>query len=416
MSTVITIILLVVVLLQISTLVFLAKRKNVDMRDNLEEAFARRVDEIRNAIALSNSATSDALFKGLTATNDRIMYQVRGMSDSNAQKIHEMREELARCFLDIRADLRNNLNDVRSDNAKQLEKMRETVDEKLTLTLNDRLKQSFNIISERLDAVNKGIGEMQNLADGVTDLRKTLSNVKTRGTWGEISLEGILQDILTPEQYERNCNVCGSGDRGRVDFAVILPGPNNDKVYLPIDVKFPIEDFQRMNEAFAAGDDALYKQSQNALISRIKADAHRISEKYIQPPKTTDFALLYLPSEGLYGEVIRQYGLVEELQNNYKIIPAGPMNVSAMLSTVRMGFRTLSIQKYSKEIYSLLAMFRKEFIKFAEIVTKAQGQINTVSKSLDEAGRKTESISKKLSKMDNLDISEEEDLISSLQE
>ncbi|MDR2266163.1 MAG: DNA recombination protein RmuC [Christensenellaceae bacterium] len=379
-----------------------------DSHYEIAELIDRSTNEMRRSLNAFGASTTDTLFKGVNATNNQILTHVKAMSDINAQKTLEIRDALSAGLLETRADLRQALLDVRTDNNKQLERMRETVDQKLSTTLDERLAKSFNFISERLEAVNKSLGEMQALSDGVTELRRTLTNVKSRGTWGEVSLDAILSDILTPEQYERNSNIGEFGDRGRVDFAVVLPGSNDGKVFLPIDVKFPVEDYLRMSDSLTEGDIENYNKNVATFTARVRLEAKRIAEKYIKPPRTTDFAVMYLPTEGLFGEILRRRGLIEELQNNYKVIPAGPANISAMLNALRQGFRNLTISKYSKEIYALLSAFRKEFLVFSDIVSRAQGQLNTASKSLEEAGRKTDTIKRKLERLDSVETVVEE--------
>ncbi|MDR0696245.1 MAG: DNA recombination protein RmuC [Christensenellaceae bacterium] len=413
LSVVSFILIILVVVLLLSVISKLNRRPiKQDQNYELREMFDRSSSETRHTLSAFSASIGDLLFKGINSTNNQILSNIKTMSEANTQKISDMRESLKSGLSETRLELRQVLNDVRLDNNNQLEKMRETVDEKLSNTLDERLTKSFNFISERLEAVSKGLGEMHSLSDGVVELRKTLTNVKTRGTWGEISLESILSDILTPEQFEKNSNVGDLGDRGRVDFAIILPGNDSNHVYLPIDVKFPIEDYQRITDASIEGDLEAYNKSVSAFCTRVKTEAKRISEKYIRPPKTTDFAVMYLPTEGLFAEVLKQRGLLDELQNIYKIIPAGPTNISAMLGVVRQGFKNITISKYSKEIYSVLSAFRKEFLLFSEIVSKAQGQLNTASKSLEEAGKKTDTIKRKLERIDTIS---ESDIASSLE-
>ncbi|MDR0752171.1 MAG: DNA recombination protein RmuC [Christensenellaceae bacterium] len=408
---VLTFVLLTVCIFLILSIISKLNSRSVKHDQNYEirDLFDRSSSETRHSLSAFSASIGDLLFKGINSTNNQILANVQAMSEVNTQKISEMRESLKSGLYETRIELRQVLNDVRHDNNVQLERMRETVDEKLSSTLDERLTKSFNLISDRLEAVSKGLGEMHTLSDGVVELRKTLTNVKSRGTWGEISLESILSDILTPDQYEKNSNVGDVGDRGRVDFAIILPGSESSKVYLPIDVKFPTEDYQRMTDAYIEGDSENYNKSLTGFCSRVKAEAKRISEKYILPPKTTDFAVMYLPTEGLFAEVLKQRGLLDELQNTYKIIPAGPTNISAMLGVVRQGFKNITISKYSKEIYSALSTFKKEFHLFAEIVTKAQGQLNTASKSLEEAGKKTDTIKRKLEKIETISSPDNEE-------
>ena len=292
--------------------------------------------------------------------------------------------------------------------------MKQVVEEKLTATLNERLSQTFKAISERLDEVNKGLGEMRNLTTGVTDLKKMLGNVKTRGVFGEVSLRNILENILTEEQYACQFNLSGREDDGRrvVDFAVILPGQSKeDKVYLPIDAKVPLEDYQRLVSAADEGDKQKTEEASKALVNAIKIQAKSIKENYIIPPKTVNFALMYLPIEGLYAEVVRNAGLLEELREKYKIIPAGPTTISALLNSLQIGFKTLAIQRSSKEIYESLIKFRGDFAKFTELLEKAQSQISLAGRTLDDATKRTNTIIKKLDKVESLTPPEDGELV-----
>ena len=305
--------------------------------------------------------------------------------------------------------MEKSLKDVREDNEKQLGAMRNVVEQKLTETLGERLSSTFNAINERLDAVNKGLGEMQSLNNGVTDLRKVLSNVKTRGIWGEVSLENLLDGILTREQYVIQKNVSGKRNGEAVDFAVVLPGKSEGKVYLPIDVKFPLEDYQRLVDSSESGNVVAMQEAVKGLENAIKTQAKSIKEKYLNPPLTTDFALMYLPIEGLYAEVIRNPGLIEELQSRYKVVPCGPTTISAILNSLQLGFRTLAIQRSSKEVFDLLAAFRKDFEKFVANLDQAQRQVEGAGRTLEDATKRTSIIMKKLNKVETLPLPEAEE-------
>lgn len=403
-------------------IVLITRKKSAVGTDNeIVKSIKDETSLIKTVIETSGRQSSQSLFEGVKATNNQVLESVKEINKLNSAKITEMREELSKSLNDMRHDLtdslkevrtglKDSLKDVRDDNEAKLKEIRDVVDEKLSETLNKRLTESFNVISERLEAVSKGLGEMQTLAGGVNDLKRVLSNVKTRGIWGEIALEALLSDILVPEQYEKNCNVGGRGCRERVDFAIILPGSGDEKLYLPIDVKFPVEDFHRLIESGSRGD-AAYADIEKQFIKRIKEEAKSIKDKYIKPPHTTDFAVLYLPVESLYAEVLKVSGLQEKLQKEYNVIPAGPTTVSALLQSLRMGFKTLKIQKCSKEIFSVLTSFQKDFDRFANLVEQAHTQINRASDTLDDAGRKTKSIKKQLSKIENFDMIDSEDNI-----
>lgn len=295
----------------------------------------------------------------------------------------------------------------------KLEKMRETVDEKLHKTLEQRLGQSFKIVSDRLEAVQKGLGEMQHLANGVGDLKKVLSNVKTRGILGEIQLGNILEQIMAPEQYEANVKT-KQGSNDHVEYAIKLPGKEKqgDEVYLPVDAKFPQESYLRLQDAFDRGDVIGIEQATKALVVSIKRFAKEIHDKYIDPPHTTDFGILFLPIEGLFAEVVRQPDLVAVLQRDYKIIITGPTTLAALLNSMQMGFKTLAIQKRSSEVWQVLGAVKNEFGKFGGVLEKAQKKINDANKDLDAlVGTRTRMMLSKLKNVEELPSNDAQDLI-----
>lgn len=295
----------------------------------------------------------------------------------------------------IRKTMETKISDLTADNNKQLEQMRQTVDEKLQKTLEDRITQSFKLVSERLEDVYKGLGEMQNLAAGVGDLKKVLSNVKTRGILGEVQLGAILEQILSPEQYAENVITKTTGAE-RVEFAVKLPGDEDGQVWLPIDAKFPGDAYAKLMDAYEAGDSALVAEAAKNLERVIKAEAKDIKDKYIEPPYTTDFGIMFLPFEGLYAEVVRR-GLVETLQRDYKVNIAGPTTMAALLNSLQMGFRTLAIQKRSSEVWNILGAVKTEFDKFGGVLAETQKKITKVNEDLDKLiGTRTRSIMRKL--------------------
>ena len=304
------------------------------------------------------------------------------------------------------------LKSIREDNTEQLEKMRQTVDEKLQSTLEKRLGESFKIVSDRLELVHKGLGEMQTLASGVGDLKKVLTNVKTRGILGEYQLENILEQLLTAEQYGKNVQT-KKGSQANVEFAVILPGKSDDKkVWLPIDSKFPIEDYQILLEAYDLGDKIAIQQAQKILINKIESFAKDISTKYIDPPNTTDFAIMFLPIESLYAEVLRHVGLFEKLQKTYRITITGPTTLSALLNSLNMGFRTLAVQKRSSEVWEVLEAVKTEFDKFAGHLDKVQKQLDTASSSLGTlSSTRTNAINRKLRGINTLETSKAQNIL-----
>lgn len=322
---------------------------------------------------------------------DRQMTRVTRTLDEklavNEQRLNEMRRTLDESMVRLQGE-----------NEKKLEQIRVTVDEKLNSTLDKRLGESFRTVSERLEQVYKGLGEMQNLAAGVGDLKKVLTNVKTRGVWGEVQLASLLEQYLAPGQYDVNVAV-KPGSAERVEFAVRLPGrgDGDQVVYLPIDSKFPMEDYRRLMDASEAGDKDGTDAATAALVAAIKNEARRIHSKYIDPPHTTDFAIMFLPVEGLYAEVLRQNGIVEWLQNEYRIVVTGPTTLLALLNSLQMGFRTIAIEKRSSEVWELLGAVKTEFGKFAVLLDKTQKRLRMASDSIEDAARKTRTIQRKLS-------------------
>jgi len=328
-------------------------------------------------------------------------------SDFNTQQ-SQLNKQTTDGLKDIRTTVENQLKEVRADNTKQLNEMRNTVDEKLQTTLEKRLGESFKQVSERLEQVHKGLGEMQTIATGVGDLKKVLSNVKTRGVLGEYQLANILEQLLTPDQYAQNV-ATKKGSQANVEYAIKLPGKASDKeVWLPIDSKFPIESYDLMQQAFDQGDKVLIDAAQKQLLKAIESFAKEISSKYIDPPHTTDFAIMFLPVESLYAEVLRHPGLFEVLQNKYRITVTGPTTLSALLNSLQMGFRTLAVQKRSSEVWDILQGVKTEFDKFSEHLEKVDKHLSTASKSLyDLRNTRTNVMSKKLSQLNDLEQPEE---------
>lgn len=292
-------------------------------------------------------------------------------------------------------DVRLSLNNMRQENEKALEKMRETVDEKLNSSLSQRLNDSFSKIQQSLESVNLGIGEMRSLANGVGDIKKVLSNVKVRGGWGEIMLSALLEQILAPTQYMAQVQV-KKNSKERVDFAVIMPGKDNHEVLLPIDSKFPLEDYNKLIEASETLDKELIEKSQKQLMKRIKEEAKSIKEKYINVPETTDFAVMFLPIEGLYAEVVRDIDLMDTLQNQYKIMVCGPTTLTALLNSLQLGFKTLSIEKRSSELWQVLSTFKQEFEKFVQLLLKTQNKLGEANSTIELATKSSRKIAKKL--------------------
>lgn len=311
---------------------------------------------------------------------------------------------------DIRITVEDKLSKMQKDNNDKLDKMREVVDEKLQKTLEDRIGKSFKLVSERLEEVYKGLGEMKTLASGVGDLKKVLSNVKTRGILGEIQLGAILEQILSPEQYETNFSV-KQGSREVVEYAIKLPGNDEDTIYLPIDAKFPADVYNNLNDAYENGDSSEIESAKKLLISRIKSFAKDIHDKYIYPPQTTDFAIMFLPIEGLYAEVVRN-GLVEVLQREYKVNIAGPTTIVAFLQSLQMGFKTLAIQKRSGEVFDVLGAVKTEFAKFSNVIKQAQQRLDQANGELEKlVGVRTRAIERKLKSITSLSEEKTKELL-----
>ena len=310
------------------------------------------------------------------------------------------REELARSLEGVRSIVDVRLRQLQDDNAKQIDRVRATVDEKLQGTLEKRLGESFKLVSERLEQVHQGLGAMQQLASDVGGLQKVLANVKTRGGWGEVQLGALLEQVLTPEQFARNVRTRDESNEN-VEFAIKLPG-NEDgaPVWLPIDAKFPTEDYQRLLAAQEKGDLDLVDQATKSLESQLKKSARDICQKYINPPKTTDFALMFLPTEGLYAEAIRRVGLVEQVQRECRVIFAGPTTLAALLNSLQMGFRTLAIQQRSSEVWNLLAAVKTEFGKFGDALAKVKDKLDQASTDMDKVAVRSRAITKQLNKVE----------------
>ena len=349
--------------------------------------------ELASALKSSSESLQRRMVENIGIQKDQLdsfSKQLMAMAKLNEERLGAMRQTIE-----------TQLRAIQEDNTKKLEQMRATVDEKLQSTLEKRLGESFKQVSERLEQVYKGLGEMRTLASGVGDLKKVLTNVKTRGTWGEIRLSHILEQILTPDQYDVNV-ATKKNSNDRVEFAIKLPGQDADKekiVWLPIDSKFPQEDYQRLIDAQEAADKELAQKSIKNLEMRIKAEARYIKEKYIDPPHTTDFGIMFLPIEGLYAEVLRQPGLCDTLQRDYRIVVAGPTTLAALLNSLQMGFRTLAIEKRSSEVWELLGVVKTEFGKFGDVLAKTKKKLKEASYTIGQAEVRTRAIARQLRKV-----------------
>ncbi|HYF81848.1 MAG TPA: DNA recombination protein RmuC [Clostridia bacterium] len=378
---------------------FEAMDKNIDKLDRtIKDEMLRNREELAGTNKNFNGMISSQMSEISSLQRNQLdifSKQLTNLTQTNEHKLDKMRETIE-----------ERLRHLQEDNSKKLDQMRSTVDEKLSATLEQRLGESFKLVSERLEMVHKGLGEMQTLASGVGDLKRVLTNVKTRGTWGEIQLGNILEQILTNEQYSKNVATKKNSSE-RVEFAVKLPGrdeKNGEVVWLPIDSKFPQEDYQRLMDAQEQGNPTLAEESAKAMEIKIKSFAKDIRDKYIDPPSTTDFAIMFLPTEGLYAEVLRRPGLCDCLQREYRIIVAGPTNLIALLNSLQMGFRTLAIEKRSSEVWTLLGAVKTEFGRFGDILDKTQKKLQEASNTIEDAARKSRSIGRKLKNVQELSM------------
>jgi len=337
---------------------------------------------------------------------DSFSLQLARFGEQQQARIRELTELNERRLGEIRSTLEQKIKDLQTDNSAKLEQMRHTVDERLHATLEQRLGESFKLVSDRLEAVQRGLGEMQSLAQGVGDLKRVLTNVKTRGTWGEVQLDQLLEQILTQDQYAKNV-ATKPGSRDHVEFALRLPGQNGHGVWLPIDAKFPVEDYERLLSAHERADLAGVEEAAKTLETRLKTEGRVIRDKYLSPPHTTEFALLYLPTEGLYAEALRRPGLTDFLQREYRVTVAGPTTLTAMLNALQMGFKTLAIEKRSSEVWALLGSVKTEFGKFGDLLAKSKAQLQTVLNTMDSAESKTRTIERKLRDVEQLPVEQQ---------
>ena len=361
-----------------------------------------------------------AAIGGAIAIFRTVREELRLAREESRAAAAELRDEVAKRFEASAASLAatllgvtGQLKELQEGNERKLDQMRQVVDEKLQGTLEKRLGESFKLVSERLEAVQRGLGEMQSLATGVGDLKRVLSNVKTRGTFGEVALGAILEQVLTPDQYARN--VRPRDDSGAtVEFAVRLPGPDSQRdrpVWLPIDSKFPHEDYGRLLAAVEAADADAVAAASAALARGVRLQAQSIREKYVHPPHTTDFAILFVPTEGLYAELLRLPGFVEGLQQDYRVVIAGPTTLAALLNSLRLGFRTLAIEQRASEVWKVLAAVKTEFAKYGEVLDRVKRQLLTASNTIEDTSVRTRAISRKLREVEELPSSEASSLL-----
>ncbi len=365
--------------------------------------------QLREEVIASLRGISEAITKTMAEIANLQKNQLETMSAAIA-KLSESNEKKLEA---VRKTVEEKLQSMQSDNAKQLEQMRQTVDEKLQGTLEKRLGESFKLVSERLELVHKGLGEMQTLATGVGDLKKVLTNVKTRGTWGEVQLGAMLEQVLNPDQFSTNVATKDNGER--VEYAIRLPGQGADKdevVWLPIDAKFPVEDYQRLIEAQERADADAVEQAGKQLENRVRSCAGDICGKYLNPPKTTDFGILFLPIEGLFAEVIRRTGLTEVIQRECRVVIAGPTTLWSILNSLQMGFRTLAIQKRSSEVWNLLAAVKTEWTRYGDVLEAVEKKLHQASDTIEKARVRSRAVGRKLKDVQELPAGEANALLS----
>ncbi|HTV85134.1 MAG TPA: DNA recombination protein RmuC [Dyella sp.] len=366
------------------------------------QQFGQRLDALTERTDTSMQALSQRLTEDARRGREELAAQLAQLGEQQRQRLTAIAADNEKRLAEVRATLETKLGAIQQDNATKLEQMRATVEEKLQSTLEARLGQSFQLVSERLEAVQRGLGEMQSLASGVGDLKRVLNNVKTRGILGEMQLAALLEQMLTPEQYAANIATVPGSDE-RVEFAIRLPGSDRDsQVWLPIDAKFPREDYERLLDAQQQADADAVERAASALERRVREEAKTIRAKYIAPPATTDFAILFLPTEGLYAEIIRRPGLFESLQREQRITIAGPTTLAALLNSLQMGFRTLAIQQRSSEVWQLLGAVKNEFGKFGGVLDTVRKKLEEAGKHLDSTSVRTRAIERKLRNVETM--------------
>lgn len=427
---------LVILLAVVNIILVLRKKVTLDIKPQMKEVessilrFETTLDRTEKSIKDEFQRNRKENHDTALANREELTRSLKSFEDKFSNNIKELNELIRQKFgdfnkqqqdnnklaidriKDIEKTIEKHLKLIQEDNSKQLNEMRKTVDEKLQTTLEKRLGESFKQVSDRLEQVHKGLGEMQTIANGVGDLKKVLSNVKTRGVLGEYQLGNILEQILTPDQYSKNV-ATKKGSQANVEYAIKLPGKSTDEeVWLPVDSKFPIESYEALLAAYDAGSPEQIEIAQKILIRTVEGFAKDISEKYIDPPHTTDFGIMFLPVESLYAEVLRHPGLFETLQRTYKITVTGPTTLSALLNSLQMGFRTLAVQKRSSEVWNVLGAVKTEFSKFSEQLGKVQKQLNTASGSLETLrSTRTNQIERKLRDVETLDGHDTKDVL-----
>ena len=383
--------------------------------DRIRDTVDGKLDTVREELATGLKTHSEALVMSLDRTGttqverlDAMTKQVKEVADGNQTALERIRSTFDTRVDELKQSLDARVKEMQESNERKLEEMRQTVDEKLQGTLEKRLGESFRFVSDRLEMVHKGLGEMQGLATGVGDLKRIFSNVKVRGTWAEVQLGGILEQMLTLDQWDKNVCV-KEGSSERVECAIRLPGPKDERgrcVWLPIDSKFPTEDYARLQSAAEAGDAEAVQVATDALLRALRAAAKDIADKYVNPPSTTDYAIMFLATEGLYAEALRQPQFVEEMQQKYRVVIAGPTTLSAILSSLRMGFQTLVVEQRAAEVWRVLGAVKTEFGKFGSVLDRVQRQLMTATRTIEETGTRTRAMERRLRAVEQMDAKE----------
>lgn len=359
--------------------------------------------EIEKSIRDENSRLRTEIDKKIGILENSFITRLENSSANQSKQLNEITRTNNDLVKNLTQSVETKLNSLSENNEKKLEEMRKTVDEKLHQTLETRLSESFKTVSERLEQVYKGLGEMQSIAQGVGDLKKVMSGVKTRGILGELQLSNIIEQILTPAQYEKNF-ATKPGSRDVVEFAIKMPGKDETPVYIPVDAKFPMESYHRLLDAYEAGDPEGVTAASKEIEQVIKKSAKDIRDKYVYPPATTDFGIMFLPVEGLYAEVVRNTTLFETLQKDFKILVAGPSTLSALMTSLQMGFKTLTIEKRAADVWNVLATVKTEFVKFSDVLEKAKSRINQANDEMDKlVGARTKKIMVQLNKVSGIE-------------
>lgn len=402
----ITLILLIItIVLLVVTIGLLISKKNNDSSKILSDEFSKT----RQELATTLMQTRQELSNKIVESSNTQQLQLTNLTNLNETKLENNRKNMEEKLENIRKTVEVNLLSMQKDNNEKLEKMRVTVDEKLQGTLEKRLGESFKIVNDRLESVYKGLGEMQSLAQGVGDLKKVFTNVKTRGYWGEVQLSNILDQFLTNEQYDSNVKTRPSSN-DLVEFAIKLPGKNdNEFVYLPVDSKFPIEDYSRLIDAEENCNIELITELKKKLENSVKSFAKDIHDKYIETPYTTDFGIMFLPTESLYCEILKNTSLCETISQKYRVVISGPTTFVALLNSLQMGFKTIAIEKRSSEVWQLLGMVKSEFSKFGDILDKTNKKLLEISNTMELASKKSRTIERKLKKVESLPVQDEND-------